>query len=243
MVINFLENVRTPNMVDREILQLSIWNTYLKDGEAWNVEVLNTRRQEIITPPIDPNTGQRQSNAYTGYNNKILAAESALKISPLVTLRLSSTPDSITKNVFKVATTKAQPINMENINVLSDVYTSPISGEQTILPGYYLNYLNWLAGDKLIQLQQVLSEATKLMKLYEQQYGNYLSKYNKYNDDYLEYEAIFNSYSGTDYMTYYLDPNRMTFEDYRQTVKEAWWAFLSILDYKYTKEKEKGMYK
>ena len=243
IVINFLDNVRTPNMGDRDKLQESIWNTYLKDGEAWNVEVLNTRRQEIITPPIDPNTGQRQSNAYTGYNNKILAAESALKISPLVTLRLSSTPDSITKNVFKVATTKAQPINMENINVLSDVYTSPISGEQTILPGYYLNYLNWLAGDKLIQLQQVLSEATKLMKLYEQQYGNYLSKYNKYNDDYLEYEAIFNSYSGTDYMTYYLDPNRMTFEDYRQTVKEAWWAFLSILDYKYTKEKERGMYK
>ena len=43
-------------------------------------------------------------------------------------------------------------------------------------------------------------------------------------------------------MDYYLNKNDMTLEDYRRKVKEAWWDFLRILDYKYTKEREKGMY-
>ena len=239
IVLNFMDNIRTPIMGDRVELAQVIQSRYLDAEKQYNVDVLNTRRAEIINPPTDPTTGQIQSNAYTGYNNRIMYAESTIGINPLVKLELSSG----TRSYFKVASGKAKSITMNNIATLSDVYTHPTTGEQTILPGYYLDYLNWLGQDKLVQLQQILKEATKLIKLYEQQYANYLAKYNKYNDEYTEYEAIFNSYIGTDYMDYYTDQDRMTFEQLRQRVKEAWWDFLSILDYKYTKEKEKGMYK
>jgi len=43
-------------------------------------------------------------------------------------------------------------------------------------------------------------------------------------------------------MDYYLNPGERTMESIRQEVKEAWWAFLSLLDDRYTKEKERGMY-
>ena len=42
-------------------------------------------------------------------------------------------------------------------------------------------------------------------------------------------------------MAYYKGNNK-TLDDYRQEVKEAWRKFLGLLDYEYTRERERGMY-
>jgi len=43
-------------------------------------------------------------------------------------------------------------------------------------------------------------------------------------------------------MRYYLSEGEITMEDYRKKVREAWGAFLNILDYTYSREREKGLY-
>ena len=136
----------------------------------------------------------------------------------------------------------ARSIMYTNMETLSEVYTDTTTGEQTILPGYYKTYLETLAGKELDDLRALLEQATRLLNLYEQQNANYLSKYNKYNKEYGEQEAIFSAYRGTDEMDFYLYQTT-TLEEYRQQVKKAWWTFLSLLDKEYTKERERGMYK
>ena len=132
------------------------------------------------------------------------------------------------------------PINLPE---LGEVITDLTTGSQEISDsGFYYEYLQKLGGNNLKENQKLLEQANNLLQLYIQQYNNYNEKYNEYNKEFEEYNSIFNSFIGTEEMKYYLNDNNMTLEDYRKKVKQAWWAFLRILDYKYTKEREKGMY-
>lgn len=238
ITLNFIDRIRNSTMGDTTALASYIQNNYLAAEKPYNVAVLDARREEIVNPPRDEVTGLIIENAINFYNTKILMAEAALNMVAAVKLALSSD----TRSFFKVANGKAKSLIYTNINVLSDVYTNPTTGEQTILNGYYKEYLLYLGVQQLNYYQTLLLQANKLLSLYEQQYANYFNKYNKYANQYSEYEAIFNSYLNTEEMDYYLNPGQKTMEDFRQEVKEAWWAFLSLLDYKYTKERERGMY-
>ena len=237
-VMDFIDNTYNRNIANNVIGYIN--STYLNSGLQYNVETLTQRRENIINPPRDEITGEIiQENAINFYNNKILNAEATIKINPAVSLHFYPN----TRPFFAIPINdKAQSLIYDNITTLSDVYTDPATGKQTILKGYYKTYLDYLIGYRLEYLQELLEQANKLLKLYQQQYANYFSKYNKYSTEYLEQEAIFNSYAGTEEMDYYLNPNGKTMEDFRQEVKEAWWTFLDLLDYKYTLERERGMY-
>jgi len=95
-----------------------------------------------------------------------------------VTLGLSSK----TREFFKVSNRKAQSLICTNlarkyrddnpsviaIYGLSDVYTNENTGEQTILEGYYKDYIDYLTEDRLVYYQNLLLEANRLLKLYQQ---------------------------------------------------------------------------
>ena len=147
---------------------------------------------------------------------------------------------------------KSLTFSLESLEQIGNIYIDFITNKQIIQKNYldngiekesiYSQYLDRLGGEELENLQELLQQATQLLHLYEQQYENYLSKYTEYNSIYEEYNAIYNQFQGTEEMKYYLSNGNITIEDYRQKVKEAWWAFLNILDYTYTKERERGLY-
>ena len=258
LVVEILEQAITTERNNADVFKNNINTNYLTLTKPYNVDVLNTERNLIINPPKDPLTNKIVENEINIYNNKVLMAQAQLpkknppNPNPIVTLGLSSK----TREFFKVSNRKAQSLICTNlarkyrddnpsviaIYGLSDVYTNENTGEQTILEGYYKDYIDYLTEDRLVYYQNLLLEANRLLKLYQQQYSNYLNKYNKYNEEYLAQQAIYDSYVGTEVMDYYLNPGERTMESIRQEVKEAWWAFLSLLDDRYTKEKERGMY-
>ena len=105
-------------------------------------------------------------------------------------------------------------------------------------------YKETLSEEKLEDNQELLQQALELKDLYEKQQENYQKKYQEYKDAADQSQSIYSSYEGTDELKYYLDKdeNRRTIEEIREEVREAWWAFLNILDERYTAEKARGMY-
>ena len=239
ITLKILKNASLSEQNDINTFKNHINSNYLADRKPYNVLILDEEKAKIINPPIDEITGLVIENEINAYNNKILMAEaSQVPTKPSKKLDLLQT----TRPFFKVANGKAQSLTYTNIKILSDVYTNANTNEQTILEGYYKSYIDYLAGNKLVQLQQLLLEANKLLKLYQQQYANFYNKFNLYNDQFAEQEAIYSSYAGTEVMDYYLNPGNRTTESIRREVKEAWWTFLGLLDNRYTQEKERGMY-
>ena len=147
--------------------------------------------------------------------------------------------------------------SLKDMEKIGNVYTDPISQEQIIQEEYedigpnsekqikqslYSQYLKKLSNDDIDDIKKLLKQASQLLKLYKQQYENYQKKYAEYNKIYEEYRTIFSQYQGTEEMRYYLSEGEITMEDYRKKVREAWGAFLNILDYTYSREREKGLY-
>ena len=104
-----------------------------------------------------------------------------------------------------------------------------------------------LEKSELKKYTQLLEEAIELQELYQQQYANYLEKYERYASEAKESSDIYNSYfddngQPTEEMKYYQENDSSNFEEQREKVRELWWAFLNILDDTYTAEKARGMY-
>ena len=104
-----------------------------------------------------------------------------------------------------------------------------------------------LEKSELKKYTQLLEEAIELQELYQQQYANYLEKYERYASEAKESSDIYNSYfddrgQPTEEMKYYQENDSNNFEEQREKVRELWWAFLNILDDTYTAEKARGMY-
>lgn len=116
--------------------------------------------------------------------------------------------------------------------------------DKTGIAYWYKNSLEQLELKKYMEL---LEEAVELQELYEQQYNNYLDKYEYYSSEAAESLNVYNSYfdaagKPTKEMEYYQQNDSNSLETLREEVRELWWAFLNILDDTYTKEKARGMY-
>ena len=130
---------------------------------------------------------------------------------------------------------------------LSDIEINESTGEVIITDGIFKDYIDQIGGENSLLLnKKILKQAQALLKLYQQQYNNYLVKFERYTKEAAEQEAIYSSYNATsdgqEVLNYYNKNNEKTLEEYRMDVKEAWWKFLNLLDDRYTEEKERGMY-
>ena len=267
-ILNFLDNVRTTSMGDGERLMNYIIKTYIKNEDTnkeFHPVILNNARKNILDPPPSTDGQESNTNPYVIFNNKILYAQSQLGNQSNNYIKLL--PRDKTREYFLMddkyeeipyddseeqVQAKSLTFSLESLEQIGNIYIDFITNKQIIQKNYldngiekesiYSQYLDRLGGEELENLQELLQQATQLLHLYEQQYENYLSKYTEYNSIYEEYNAIYNQFQGTEEMKYYLSNGNITIEDYRQKVKEAWWAFLNILDYTYTKERERGLY-
>ena len=115
--------------------------------------------------------------------------------------------------------------------------------------GLYWSYLQLYQRLKLPPLEQLLKEEETLGKIYDDQYDDYTNKLNEYKDQYDFYRSLYQSFSGTPAMEFYnilKESNTkeadQKIQEYKADVQEAWWKFLNLLDSRYKKEKERGMY-
>ena len=108
--------------------------------------------------------------------------------------------------------------------------------------GTFKDYIELYTKDNLELSVELLEQAIALHDLYVKQHQNYISKLEEYNSIYSSYKTVWESYKGTDIYEYYINNDIISMDDYRQQVREAWWKFLSLLDYRYTEEVERGMY-
>ena len=267
-ILYFIDNIRNEKMGDREILKNYLIKTYFQDGETkkeLHPDSLNAIREKILDPSQQEEGEDYENNPYIIYNNKILYAQSQSGVDPEHYAKLLPRPE--TREYFYMSQVYTENINANNniqaksltfrkedLEKFGKVYTDILTNKPTIQetysddndetenPSIYPDYLNKIGKEELESLQELLTQANQLLHLYEQQYENYLSKFNEYTKIYEEYNTIYNQFQGTEEMDYYQNKNNMTIEDYRQKVKEAWWAFLNILDYTYTKERERGLY-
>lgn len=262
IILSYLDNKSA--FEDGTGLADTIETELLAEGKTYSVSELNKKREELKALVAEADS---ELSAYAIFNNKILYAESQIGMTgeDLSILELSEctrpffllndkvdihdiNPEKIDLYQPTVEQTRgseewAQSILPLNLKELGEVITDPITNDQTISDeGIYYEYLQQLGGQSLESKQKLLEQANALLQLYKEQYDNYIQKYGEYNKAFEEYNSIYNSFAGTEELDYYLNQNDMTLEDYRLRVKQAWWDFLRILDYKYTKEREKGMY-
>ena len=267
-ILYFIDNVKTERMGDKEILKNYLIKTYFQDGDTkkdYHPDILNAIRKKILDPSQQEEGEDYGNNPYIIYNNKILYAQSQSGVDSEHYVKLLPRPE--TRSYLYMGKVYAQDINAnensqaksltfkeKDLEKFGKVYTDILTNkpiiqetysddnDETEKPSIYPDYLNKIGKEELENLQNLFRQATQLLHLYEQQYENYLSKYSEYSAIYEEYNTIFNQFQGTEEMRYYQNNNNMTIEDYRQKVREAWWAFLNILDYTYTKERERGLY-
>ena len=107
-------------------------------------------------------------------------------------------------------------------------------------------YKTILSDVDLSTYQDLLTEALELQDIYNKQYKTYLEKYQMYLEEAQESQSIYSSYAGTEELQYYLEHNQndssTNLDTIREEVREAWWAFLNLLDDRYTAERARGMY-
>ena len=133
--------------------------------------------------------------------------------------------------------------------------------------GVYHEYLEEQFREEIEQLSDLSDNAKILQRLYKKQTEIYQAKYDSYADEYNILQTLYASYSGTKAFEFYNLLNRTikreSFDteaeyqaalealrieqadvvaNYQATVQEAWWAFLNLLDARYSAEKERGMY-
>ena len=119
--------------------------------------------------------------------------------------------------------------------------------------GIYRDYLKVSLEIEIEELEKLLREAQALMDLYDKQQADYKQKYEDYGAAYDDAQKTYSAYFGTEAFNYYQKINGNTIltaaekkeimQSYKNAVREAWWNFLSLLDAKYSLEKERGMYR
>lgn len=117
--------------------------------------------------------------------------------------------------------------------------------------GVYWHYLNKCYNEKIVELSNLLNNALILQRLYQKQVDVYSEKFETYAEDYEINQQLYSSYFGTEAFNYYNTLNNTELSDsekaavvrrYKNTVQQAWWAFINLLDARYSAEKERGMY-
>ena len=117
--------------------------------------------------------------------------------------------------------------------------------------GIYWDYINLFYITETDRLNQLLENAQRLQRLYQKQVDVYTGKLDTYSTDYELNQQLYSSYFGTEAFSYYNSLNNANLtqeerdaiiERYKNKVQLAWWAFLNLLDARYSAEKERGMY-
>lgn len=210
-----------------------IQTNYLNENKPYNIDKLNQERENFF----------KENQIYKDFRNKVNYIESqldefkeTLKFKFLTFYKLS-------RPWFVIDTNLPQSLmyQYEDLSKIGRLKTNDDTGDTEIQPGYFMDYLNALVQNELNNKKIILEQAQRLLELYKQQFNNYTEKYNNYKAMFDDYNTIYSSYIGTKEMDYVNSENQ-DITQYRQEVKKAWWNFLNLLDYKYTKEKERGMY-
>ena len=117
--------------------------------------------------------------------------------------------------------------------------------------GIYWDFINQIYVARANELNNLLENAQVLQRLYQKQVDVYTGKYDIYSIEYELNQQLYSSYSGTEAFDYYTQlesgdlkpPERdALIQKYKGNVQLAWWAFLNLLDARYSAEKERGMY-
>ena len=132
--------------------------------------------------------------------------------------------------------------------------------------GIYYEYIE-IYLKEIEELSKIVGQAEILQRLYQKQVDVYTLKYDKYSEEYEINQDIYSSYGRSEAFEYYNLLNKEirredyttdaayeealaqleekknnSIQTYKKMAQEAWWAFLNLLDARYSAEKERGMY-
>ena len=132
--------------------------------------------------------------------------------------------------------------------------------------GIYHEYID-IYLTEIEEISHIVGQAEVLQRLYQKQVDVYNLKYEEYSREYEVNQDIYSSYAGSEAFDYYnllnkeikredytsdaayeealqqlIDKKNASIQTYKKAAQEAWWAFLNLLDARYSAEKERGMY-
>lgn len=154
--------------------------------------------------------------------------------------------DSYTINENETKIKNYKQYYLPSLIILNDeeltYITKPIESNENGLDyqGIYYEYLKYEYQNKINEIDLLLNQTQNLYSLYQILLKNYGDKYDKYLKLYNNYQTIYLNYQGSKELEFY--NSNLTLDEQLLIVKQAWWAFLNILDYKYTLERERGLY-
>lgn len=233
-------------------------NTYL---QATSLEDLRSTRSQLFSTNPDEGYGDvgavyeliTIAKSYLG-NSFILpefnCATTAVNFAPnyMNTPKYWYKPEEENIGIHLIDIVYLDPLTLQRItSVEGSSSQSAIVSEK----GIYWEYLNLYYNKKINELTDLLNQALVLQRLYQKQVDVYQEKYETYSEDYEINQQVYSSYFGTEAFNYYnmLNSEELTNAEklaavrrYKNTVQEAWWAFLNLLDSRYSEEKERGMY-
>ena len=216
---------------------------YLNTNKNYNIDKLRNERDSITTMIGDLNA--LLLNAYNALKNQsiesiIINNENLSIYNDLINFKIITIPTRSRKYLLINNGLPQSLILDDSLLLFNTKVINNILDNQ----GIYYEYLQLSVEKDLSNIIILLEQATILFNLYSKQYNNYTEKYKQYQSNYEMYQNIYDSYSSTEALDFYNDKgSNETLDTIQKKAKQAWWKFLNLLDYHYSNERDRGMYK
>ena len=228
-----------------------------------NIDDLNAERQSILGQYPDGTYGAEKivqeqidtAKFYLGENYvlpklNIAVRDVIFNSSQMMTPAIYKKPNTIDgTNLANII--YLNPTLLEKITKVENSDDNNSSSAMLDNKGIYWEYLQQFYNTRIQELTDLLNYALVLQRLYQKQVDVYSEKYEQYFEDYETNQRVYSSYFGTEAFNYYNTLNNSELTDaekaavvrrYKNNVQQAWWAFINLLDARYSAEKERGMY-